>query len=126
MRQQVRILTRDITITYYADMDEIFKAINDPTRRALLEALRIEDGQSLTQLEARLEMTRFGVMRHLGVLEAANLVTSRKSGRFKYHYLNVQPLREIQDTWLNPLLNEDGAEPPDTPDHPAPRVRPTW
>ena len=107
-------------------MDEIYKAINDPTRRALLDALRIEDGQSLTQLEARLEMTRFGVMRHLNVLEAANLVTSRKSGRFKYHYLNVQPLREVVETWLTPLLNEDDAEPPDMSDHPVPRVRPTW
>lgn len=85
-------------------MDQIFKALNDPTRRALLDALRAEDGQSLTQLEARLEMTRFGVMKHLGVLEAANLVIPRKVGRFKYHYLNAQPLQEVIDRWIEPLL----------------------
>ncbi|MFK7945081.1 MAG: metalloregulator ArsR/SmtB family transcription factor [Paracoccaceae bacterium] len=85
-------------------MDQIFKALSDPTRRALLDALRSEDGQSLTQLEARLEMTRFGVMKHLGVLEAANLVVTKKVGRFKYHYLNAQPLQEVIDRWIEPLL----------------------
>ena len=85
-------------------MDQIFKALNDPTRRALLDALRSEDGQSLTQLEERLEMTRFGVMKHLGVLEAANLVVTKKVGRFKYHYLNAQPLQEVIDRWIEPLL----------------------
>lgn len=85
-------------------MDQIFKALNDPTRRALLDALRKEDGQSLSELEARLAMTRFGVMKHLGVLEAANLVVTKKVGRFKHHYLNAQPLQEVIDRWIEPLL----------------------
>ncbi|MGR3503865.1 ArsR/SmtB family transcription factor [Pseudaestuariivita sp.] len=85
-------------------MDAIFKALNDPTRRALLDALRMRDGQTLTDLEANLEMTRFGVMKHLKLLEAAHLVTTKKQGRFKYHYLNAVPLQEVIDRWIEPLL----------------------
>jgi DNA-binding transcriptional ArsR family regulator/uncharacterized protein YndB with AHSA1/START domain len=85
-------------------MDEIFKALNDPARRRLLDSLRQEDGQSLTQLEEQLEMTRFGVMKHLKILEEANLVVSKKVGRFKYHYLNAQPLQEVLDRWIEPFL----------------------
>jgi len=85
-------------------MDAIFKALNDPTRRALLDSLRAKDGQSLTELEDTLEMSRFGVMKHLKVLEDASLVVTRKQGRFKYHYLNVVPLQEVLDRWIEPLL----------------------
>ncbi|MEO1548972.1 MAG: metalloregulator ArsR/SmtB family transcription factor [Pseudomonadota bacterium] len=85
-------------------MDSIFKALNDPTRRALLDSLRARDGQSLTELEDNLEMSRFGVMKHLKVLEDASLVVTRKQGRFKYHYLNVVPLAEVLDRWIEPLL----------------------
>jgi DNA-binding transcriptional ArsR family regulator len=85
-------------------MDTLFKALNDTTRRALLDALRTKDGQSLTDLETNLEMSRFGVMKHLRVLEDANLVLTRKAGRFKYHYLNAHPLQEMVDRWVTPFL----------------------
>ena len=85
-------------------MDQIFKALNDPTRRALLDQLRRKDGQSLTELEQRLELSRFGVMKHLKVLEEAQLVLTRKSGRFKYHYLNPVPLQDLMDRWVAPFL----------------------
>ena len=85
-------------------MDQIFKALNDPTRRALLAQLRRKDGQSLTELEQRLELSRFGVMKHLKVLEEAQLVLTRKSGRFKYHYLNPVPLQDLMDRWVAPFL----------------------
>ena len=85
-------------------MDAIFKALNDPARRALLDSLRDRDGQSLSDLETQLDMTRFGVMKHLRVLEDASLVVTRKSGRFKYHYLNAVPLQEVIDRWIEPLL----------------------
>jgi uncharacterized protein YndB with AHSA1/START domain/DNA-binding transcriptional ArsR family regulator len=83
-------------------VDAIFKALSDPTRRALLDSLRDRDGQTLTELEAGLGMTRFGVMKHLGVLEEANLVVTRKAGRFKYHYLNAAPIQEVADRWIAP------------------------
>ncbi|WP_420860849.1 ArsR/SmtB family transcription factor [Algirhabdus cladophorae] len=85
-------------------MDAIFKALNDPARRTLLDSLRHKDGQSLQELERQLQMTRFGVMKHLKVLEDAHLVTTRKVGRFKYHYLNAVPLQEVIDRWIEPLL----------------------
>ena len=85
-------------------MDSIFKALNDPARRALLDSLRQRDGQTLSELEARFEMTRFGVMKHLRVLEDAHLVTTRKVGRFKHHYLNPVPLQEVMDRWIEPLV----------------------
>lgn len=85
-------------------MDVIFKALNDPARRALLDSLRAKDGQTLTELEEQLDMTRFGVMKHLKVLEDAHLVTTKKVGRFKYHYLNPLPLQEVMDRWLHPFL----------------------
>lgn len=83
-------------------MDAIFKALSDPTRRALLDRLRDKGGQSLTELEAGLGMTRFGVMKHLKVLEDANLVVTRKAGRFKHHYLNALPIQEVADRWMAP------------------------
>ena len=87
-------------------MDEIFKALGDPSRRTLLDRLRERDGQSLTELESALGMTRFGVMKHLKVLEASGLVVSRKVGRFKYHYLNAAPLQEVIDRWIEPLTQK--------------------
>ena len=90
-------------------MDAIFKALNDPARRALLDSLRAKDGQSLMELEEQLDMTRFGVMKHLKVLEDANLIVPRKVGRFKYHYLNVIPLQEVFDRWVEPLLARPAA-----------------
>jgi len=89
-------------VTYCRCVDAIFKALGDPTRRALLDALRERDGQTLTELEAGLGMTRFGVMKHLGLLEKANLVITRKAGRFKYHYINAAPIQEVADRWIAP------------------------
>lgn len=85
-------------------MEHIFKALADPTRRKLLDALRHKDGQTLTDLGASLDMTRFGVMKHLRQLEDANLIVIRKSGRFKHHYLNALPLQELMDRWVAPFL----------------------
>jgi uncharacterized protein YndB with AHSA1/START domain/DNA-binding transcriptional ArsR family regulator len=83
-------------------VDAVFKALSDPTRRALLDSLRDREGQTLTELEAGLGMTRFGVMKHLKVLEAAKLVLTRREGRFKYHYLNSVPIQEVADRWIAP------------------------
>lgn len=85
-------------------MDAIFKALSDPTRRALLDALRERDGQTLSDLEMTTELSRFGVMKHLGVLEAASLITTRKVGRFKHHYLNAIALQEVVDRWIEPIV----------------------
>jgi DNA-binding transcriptional ArsR family regulator len=87
-------------------MDAIFKALGDPARRDLLDSLRARDGQSLSDLEEVLEMSRFGVMKHLKVLEAANLIVTRKVGRFKYHYLNALPLQDVMDRWAAPFLQQ--------------------
>ncbi len=81
-------------------MDEVFKALADPTRRELLDRLFERDGQSLSALEERLPMTRFGVMKHLKVLEGAGLVTTQKRGREKLHFLNPVPIRLIYDRWV--------------------------
>jgi DNA-binding transcriptional ArsR family regulator len=82
-------------------MDEVFKALADRSRRALLDALFAEDGQTLSALEARLPMTRFGAMKHLKVLEAANLVVSERRGREKLHFLNPVPIRLVHDRWVS-------------------------
>jgi DNA-binding transcriptional ArsR family regulator len=82
-------------------MDEVFKALADPTRRELLDRLFAEDGQSLGALEEGLPMSRFGVMKHLKVLEEAGLVTTRKRGREKLHFLNPVPIRLIYDRWVS-------------------------
>lgn len=87
-------------------MDAILKALSDKTRRDLLDRLRDRDGQTLTELEASLSMTRFGVMKHLKLLETAGLVVTRKSGRFKYHYLNAAPLQMVVDRWIEPLTRQ--------------------
>jgi len=81
--------------------DRVFKALADPTRRFLLDRLFAGDGRTLTELESELEMTRFGVMKHLKVLEDAGLVVTRKSGREKLHFLNPVPIRLIHDRWID-------------------------
>ena len=81
--------------------DPVFKALADPTRRLLLDRLYERDGRSLTELESDLAMTRFGVMKHLRVLEDAGLVVTRRSGREKLHYLNPVPIRLIHDRWID-------------------------
>jgi uncharacterized protein YndB with AHSA1/START domain len=82
-------------------MDEVFRAMADPTRRGLLDELFREDGQTLSALEERLPMTRFGVMKHLKVLEEAGLVTTRRRGREKLHFLNPVPIRLVHDRWVS-------------------------
>ncbi|MER8186471.1 metalloregulator ArsR/SmtB family transcription factor [Kitasatospora sp. NPDC094015] len=82
-------------------MDLVFKALADPTRRSLLDALFQEDGQSLGALEARFEMTRFAVMKHLKLLEEAGLVVTRRQGREKLHFLNPVPIRLVHDRWVS-------------------------
>ncbi|HEX5989236.1 MAG TPA: metalloregulator ArsR/SmtB family transcription factor [Solirubrobacterales bacterium] len=82
-------------------MDEVFKALADPTRRQLLDRLFERDGQSLSALEEGLPLSRFGVMKHLKVLEEAGLVTTRRRGREKLHYLNPVPIRLIHDRWVS-------------------------
>ena len=82
-------------------MGDVFRALADPTRRSLLDELFKEDGQTLTALEERLPMTRFGVMKHLLVLENAGLVVTRRSGREKLHFLNPVPIRLIHDRWID-------------------------
>jgi len=88
-------------VTYSLRMDEVFKALADPTRRELLDRLFAEDGQSLGALEEGLPMSRFGVMKHLKVLEGAGLVTTRRRGREKLHFLNPVPIRLIHDRWVS-------------------------
>jgi DNA-binding transcriptional ArsR family regulator len=83
------------------DQDRVFKALADPTRRYLLDLLFTRDGRTLTGLEADIDMTRFGVMKHLKVLEEADLVLTRRRGREKLHYLNVVPIRLIHDRWID-------------------------
>src|SRR6059058_6412934 len=83
------------------DDDRVFKALADPTRRHLLDRLYERDGRSLGELESELEMTRFGVMKHLRVLEEADLVVSRRAGREKLHYLNPVPIRLVHDRWVS-------------------------
>src|SRR6201999_1836297 len=82
-------------------MDDVFRALADPTRRALLDELFREDGQTLSALEQRLPMTRFGVMKHLRVLESAGLVVTRRRGREKLHFLNPVPIRLVHDRWVS-------------------------
>jgi DNA-binding transcriptional ArsR family regulator len=83
------------------DDDLVFRALADPTRRHLLDRLYERDGRTLTELESELEMTRFGVMKHLRLLEEAGLVVTRREGRQKLHYLNSVPIRLIHDRWID-------------------------
>src|SRR2546430_5648066 len=82
-------------------MDAVFKALSDPTRRSLLDELFKEDGQALGAAERRLPMTRFGVMKHLRVLEEAGLVVTQRRGREKLHFLNPVPIRLVHDRWVS-------------------------
>jgi DNA-binding transcriptional ArsR family regulator len=83
-------------------VDAVFRALADPSRRLLLDRLYERDGQTLGQLCAAMpDMTRFGVMKHLAVLEEARLITTRKVGREKFHFLNPVPIREIHDRWIS-------------------------
>jgi DNA-binding transcriptional ArsR family regulator len=98
-------LTCDSLVTYPAGVSDddgrVFKALADPTRRFLLDRLFERDGRTLTDLESELDMTRFGVMKHLKVLEQAGLVVVRRSGREKLHFLNPVPIRLIHDRWID-------------------------
>ncbi|HEY2140776.1 MAG TPA: SRPBCC domain-containing protein [Solirubrobacteraceae bacterium] len=82
-------------------MDDVFRALADPTRRSLLDELFEHDGQTLSALERRLPMTRFGVMKHLKVLEQAGLLTTKRQGREKLHFLNPVPIRLVHDRWVS-------------------------
>jgi DNA-binding transcriptional ArsR family regulator len=91
-------------VTYHqavTDDDRVFRALADATRRFLLDLLFARDGRTLTELESELEMTRFGVMKHLRVLEDAGLVVARRSGREKLHFLNPVPIQLIHDRWID-------------------------
>jgi uncharacterized protein YndB with AHSA1/START domain/DNA-binding transcriptional ArsR family regulator len=83
------------------DVDEVFRALADPTRRSLLDELFRQDGQTLSALEDRFSMSRFGVMKHLKQLEEAGLVVTRRRGREKLHFLNPVPIRLIHDRWVS-------------------------
>jgi DNA-binding transcriptional ArsR family regulator len=83
------------------DDDRVFRALADPTRRYLLDRLFEQDGLTLTELERELEMTRFGVMKHLQVLAEAGLVVHRRAGREKRHFLNPVPIRLVHDRWID-------------------------
>ncbi|MBO3739863.1 ArsR/SmtB family transcription factor [Actinoplanes flavus] len=88
------------------DDDRVFKALADPSRRFLLDLLFARDGRTLTELESELEMTRFGVAKHLRVLEEAGLVVVRRSGREKLHFLNPIPIRQIHDRWIDKFTEQ--------------------
>ena len=97
-------LTCDHLVTYISIMnsdDQVFKALADSSRRFLLDLLFIREGQTLGELERELEMTRFGVMKHLKVLEEAGLIITRREGREKLHFLNAVPIRLIHDRWID-------------------------
>ena len=83
------------------DDDGVFRALADPTRRLLLDRLFERDGRTLTELDSELDMTRFGVMKHLRILEGAGLVVTRRRGREKLHFLNPVPIRLIHDRWID-------------------------
>lgn len=92
------------------DGDLVFKALADATRRLLLDRLFAHDGMTLGELEAEVpQLTRFGVMKHLGVLEQAGLVVTRKQGRYKFHYLNPVPIRLVYERWIDKYRERQAA-----------------
>src|ERR1700722_17010528 len=88
-------------VSYAGCVEPVFKGLADPTRRELLDELFRHDGQTLIALASRFDMTRVAVAKHLGVLEAAGLVVSRRQGREKLHFLNPVPIRLIHDRWVS-------------------------
>jgi DNA-binding transcriptional ArsR family regulator len=92
---------RLLAVSESAEQYDVFRALADPTRRFLLDLLFERDGRTLTELESELEMSRFGVMKHLKLLEDANLVIVQRKGNSKLHYLNPVPIQEIQERWIN-------------------------
>jgi DNA-binding transcriptional ArsR family regulator len=98
-----------VTYARRVDEDAVFKALADATRRHLLDRLFERQGRTLSELEAELEMTRFGVAKHLRVLEEAELVTTRRSGREKLHYLNPIPIQLIHDRWIDKYTGQAAA-----------------
>src|SRR6056297_489437 len=106
-RKQVTFRSRDLTgdrkVTHWLIVDHIFRSIADPSRRDLLDALRRKDGQTLSELEGRLPISRFGVAKHLKVLEEAGLVTRIRRGRFTYHYLSEATLIDALRRWIEPF-----------------------
>src|ERR1700678_3021533 len=84
----------------YSHLDEVFKALADPSRLLLLDSLNARNGQTLRELVSRLDMARQSVSKHLAVLEAANLVTTVRHGREKHHYLNAAPINDIAERWI--------------------------
>lgn len=97
-------------VSYCQAMDELFRALSDPTRRALLDALNVEDGQSLSSLESKFCMSRFGVAKHLKLLEDAGIVVVRKVGREKLHFLNAAPVREMYARWMQKYIVEQAGD----------------
>jgi len=93
-------LTGNRLVAYYRPMDEVFRALADASRRALLDRLHARNGQTLTELCDGLAMTRQAVTKHLAILEAANLVATIRHGREKLHYLNPVPIHEIGERWI--------------------------
>ena len=91
------------------DDDAVFRALADPSRRLLLDRLFERDGRTLRDLESQLEMTRFGVMKHLRVLEDAGLVVRRRSGRQTLHFLNPVPIRLVHDRWISKFAEPEVA-----------------
>lgn len=91
------------------DDDAVFRALADPTRRLLLDRLFERDGRALSELEAEVEMSRFGVMKHLRVLEEAGLVVTRRAGREKLHFLNPVPIRLLHDRWISKYTERHAA-----------------
>src|SRR5215216_6507781 len=104
VRRDSHVLTGDQKVTYddraMDEMDSVFKALADPHRRHLLDRLHERDGQTLSELQSYLPLSRFGCMKHLRVLEDAGLVTSRKVGREKFHFLNPIPIQRAYDRWV--------------------------
>ena len=84
----------------YSHMDEVFRALADPSRRLLLDSLNERNGQTLSELGSRLDIARQSVSKHLSVLEAASLITTVRRGREKHHYLNAAPINEIAERWI--------------------------
>jgi DNA-binding transcriptional ArsR family regulator len=91
------------------DDNRVFKALADPTRRFLLDLLFERDGRTLSELEAKVDMTRIGVMKHLRLLEDAGLVLTRRSGREKLHFLNPVPIQQIHNRWINKFTERHAA-----------------